>query len=631
MVSFDEAVAFGSTMFASACLNNLFVTYYVEMFMAVPIAPSWFYGGQVVFMVWNAINDPLVGWLCDRLPGNDRRLPAIRMGGPLWALSFVFTWYSPGPAYPTLAGIHFVASLCLYDTMLTLVEVNHAALLADISTSVEARGRCNMYAALFAAVGSFSSFFSHLYWDKRDLQPFRRFAWLVAFISAGAFLYTAAGLRETVQRRGRGSDDHIAANEQQAVEQEDGARSSSSAGGAAGAGARAEHRAGDSAVLRRTGSGPPQLTGSVPERKSSAAAAVAPSSSSMLSSAPPLRSPYEDDDEFAEPSSGGRLLLGTTTASPGAVVAMAGGGNNGDGGGGSLSALTLANSSNGAGHSAPLTPFDMIRQMMGHHNLVRFGFVNALQVFDCSFEKNFFAVFLAQAAAQSALDAAKAAGGNGDPAAEAAAHHLTTTTASAIISLSFVMPWVGTVFLTPLIERVGLFETVHAVFYIRAATAAVALAAYGVFPSAMAFALCLLANRVATECSCRLFPLVTADLVDEDRYLHARKQSMSGSIVGTAALVAKTGQSLAPMLGYALLTSSYASDGADDTQAGGTDDGSESPWSLCTVALAVPLVCTLVQSAVWKRVTLRGKYLKQVKLHASRSWDALDSVKQNTV
>jgi len=39
-------------MFASSCINNLFVTYYLEFFVSVvKVSPTWFYAGQLVFMV----------------------------------------------------------------------------------------------------------------------------------------------------------------------------------------------------------------------------------------------------------------------------------------------------------------------------------------------------------------------------------------------------------------------------------------------------------------------------------------------------------------------------------------------------------------------------------------------------
>mgnify|MGYP004358716467 CR=1 FL=1 len=95
-------------------------------------------------MVWNAVNDVLFGWLSDRLylggGGGDsgadcaacdqtgahqqanapsragglalaRRIPSIKYGGPLWALSFVLTWvpWSGGGGGTALAGLHFGA------------------------------------------------------------------------------------------------------------------------------------------------------------------------------------------------------------------------------------------------------------------------------------------------------------------------------------------------------------------------------------------------------------------------------------------------------------------------------------------------------------------------------------------
>ena len=73
------------------------VTYYIAFFSERVSAP-WFYFGQTVYMLWNMLNDPLVGWLSDRAPGlTRRRIPAIKWGGPLWALVFYLAWVeNPG-------------------------------------------------------------------------------------------------------------------------------------------------------------------------------------------------------------------------------------------------------------------------------------------------------------------------------------------------------------------------------------------------------------------------------------------------------------------------------------------------------------------------------------------------------
>ena len=55
----------------------------------------------LLFMVWNAVNDPLFGWLSDTTstanhggnPAAGRRVPYIRIGGWWLAGSFIFAWF----------------------------------------------------------------------------------------------------------------------------------------------------------------------------------------------------------------------------------------------------------------------------------------------------------------------------------------------------------------------------------------------------------------------------------------------------------------------------------------------------------------------------------------------------------
>ena len=56
-------------------------------------------------------------------------------------------------------------------------------------------------------------------------------------------------------------------------------------------------------------------------------------------------------------------------------------------------------------------------------------------------------------------------------------------------------------------------------------------------------------NRVFTEGTCKLLSLVISDLVDEDYVINSRRQAVSALIFGTAALLSKPGQTLAPPIG----------------------------------------------------------------------------------
>ena len=78
-----------------------------------------------------------------------------------------------------------------------------------------------------------------------------------------------------------------------------------------------------------------------------------------------------------------------------------------------------------------------LRQLSTHQNFKLFCLLNLLQVFDCTFEKIFFGSFLRQF--------------SGDD--------LSTESQSVVVSMSFVLPWGCTVFLTPVVQKLGLHLT----------------------------------------------------------------------------------------------------------------------------------------------------------------------------
>jgi len=207
------SLAFGSIMLASSAMNNLFVTYYLHFFTHVArLHPAAFYVGQSLFAVWNAVNDPLFGWLSDAAAANARsaattplrrRLPALRLGGALWAATFAFLWW-PWAAPPEhdnaplstasaiAAGLHFTLAICAYDGMLTYVEVNHGAILAEATHDDAERARANAVAGIMAAVGSTSSFLGYLTYG--NLLAFRFVVLCVALLCVAVFEAAAHGL-----------------------------------------------------------------------------------------------------------------------------------------------------------------------------------------------------------------------------------------------------------------------------------------------------------------------------------------------------------------------------------------------------------------------------------------------------
>ncbi len=63
--------------------------------------------------------------------------------------------------------------LCLYDGFLTMLDLHHSALLADLAVSHDARAQLNSYCSIFSAFGSLSVFMSYMVWDRDSLLTFQ--------------------------------------------------------------------------------------------------------------------------------------------------------------------------------------------------------------------------------------------------------------------------------------------------------------------------------------------------------------------------------------------------------------------------------------------------------------------------
>ena len=220
---------------------------------------------------------------------------------------------------------------------------------------------------------------------------------------------------------------------------------------------------------------------------------------------------------------------------------------------------------------------------MCFHEFV-FSFFFLIQ-FDCTFEKNFLGSFLRHFT------------GN----------DLSTHSQSIIVSMSFVLPWGCTVFITPIVQQIGLHKTLQNLFKFR-----ILFSIFGVMfgiLSGRTHWCFLLINRVSSEIVCRLIPLIIAQLSDEDIFLNDRSTSGSlrASVFGAANVVGKIGQSAAPMFGYMLL--SHHHNTYNDVQ---ISDKENNSILIPILVAAVPLCIVVSQQILWNKISLKGDYLKSI-------------------
>lgn len=189
--------SYGSFSLFLSILHNVFLLYHVEVFVSMyHISQRAFWVAEGIFLLWNSFNDQLFSWFSDKsflnsnlhkLSKNEvviHRLRSIKIAGPLLAVSFTLFWYKI-PFIST--GVQFAICLCLYDSMLTLVDLQQSALLADLSLTSTGRVSLGTYSATFSGIGSLSVFLSYLFWETSDPKYFRMFCFTLALMSLIGF------------------------------------------------------------------------------------------------------------------------------------------------------------------------------------------------------------------------------------------------------------------------------------------------------------------------------------------------------------------------------------------------------------------------------------------------------------
>ena len=106
----------------------------------------------LLFGIWNAINDPLLGYISDRTRSKiGRRLPYIRFGAPLLALFFILFWiYLPGSdTNQTMLFLQMLVVLFLYDTIYTSIATNIYIMPYEMAVSNKARSSIYIWKIIF--------------------------------------------------------------------------------------------------------------------------------------------------------------------------------------------------------------------------------------------------------------------------------------------------------------------------------------------------------------------------------------------------------------------------------------------------------------------------------------------------
>jgi GPH family glycoside/pentoside/hexuronide:cation symporter len=163
------------------------------------LAARWIGIASLVYALWNAINDPLFGFITDNTRScMGRRIPYMRFTAPFLALTFLLVWMVPG-GMPDLAVFWWMLiAMLLYDSCFTIIGLVYSALLPEISENENDRGKLQISSALFGLLGFAVGFVIPELFRPRDgasasFVPLRLAMLAVAIL--GAFLIILVTLR----------------------------------------------------------------------------------------------------------------------------------------------------------------------------------------------------------------------------------------------------------------------------------------------------------------------------------------------------------------------------------------------------------------------------------------------------
>ena len=126
------------------------IFYAIYLTDVVGIEPRFASLGALTGIVWDAVNDPLIGMFSDRIKTRwGRRRPFLLWFAFPFGLSFVILWSAPNWESQVALTIYVTLAFMLSDTLTTLVAMPHLALTPELTQDYDERTALSSFRAVF--------------------------------------------------------------------------------------------------------------------------------------------------------------------------------------------------------------------------------------------------------------------------------------------------------------------------------------------------------------------------------------------------------------------------------------------------------------------------------------------------
>jgi GPH family glycoside/pentoside/hexuronide:cation symporter len=154
----------------------------------------------LIVKIWDAVNDPIIGWFTDRTVSRlGRRRPWLLIAAIPFGLAFFLQWIVPPLGAAGLFWYYLIVAVLL-DLAFTAVNVPYAALTAELTQDYDERTRLSSVRLSFSIVGGvLAAFFHGIIVSQFPMDPklgYAVSAAIWAFAIAGPCFITFFGTRE---------------------------------------------------------------------------------------------------------------------------------------------------------------------------------------------------------------------------------------------------------------------------------------------------------------------------------------------------------------------------------------------------------------------------------------------------
>ena len=183
----------------AALPGQVITTYILFFYVDVLRAPAARIGEMMAaWSLWNAINDPLLGYLSDRTRTRwGRRIPYIAAGWLPLGVSFYLLWAPPAAVRAQAASAlpwYFLLTICAYDFFYTMAVLNWTALFPEMFPGLEERASVSAMRQAWTLVGL--ALGMALGSTVAELVGWAGMGLLFGVVTALALLASVAGARE---------------------------------------------------------------------------------------------------------------------------------------------------------------------------------------------------------------------------------------------------------------------------------------------------------------------------------------------------------------------------------------------------------------------------------------------------